>query len=451
MKVIQVPFCFYPDPVGGTEVYVESLSKHLKRRGMQVLIAAPGESGTRYTHEGLPVRRFAVSSALDLTDLYGQGDRKAAEGFSRILDEECPDAVHLHAFTAGVSLRLVREVKQRGIPVVFTYHTPTVSCQRGTLMRWGNEVCDGRLILDLCARCTLHGLGLPRVFSDVIGRVPVAAGKVLGWTRLSGGGWTALRMRELVFLKHLAVRGFFQEVDRIVAVCQWVQDLLVLNGVPSSKVILCRQGLAQEGVARPSTSNPPLETASKPQQPSLRVAFLGRLESVKGAHILIQAIRGDRDLPATLDLYGIPSGTNPEKYVEFLHRLTDGDRRIHFYPPIPGGQVIERLQGYDLLAVPSQWLETGPLVVLEAFAAGIPVLGSRLGGIEELVKHEVNGLVVEPGSIRAFTDALRRICQDKELLIRLRVGVSTPRTMATVAEEMEPIYRKLLSSSHASI
>ena len=77
------------------------------------------------------------------------------------------------------------------------------------------------------------------------------------------------------------------------------------------------------------------------------------------------------------------------------------------------------LRQYDLLAVPSRTFETGPLVVLEAFAAGVPVIGSNLGGVNELVRHEVNGLLVEPPALSGWVSALRRCVEEPDLLPRL--------------------------------
>ena len=80
MKVIQVPFCFYPDPVGGTEVYVEALCRYLQKRGVQSVVAAPGQEDASYAHQGLPVRRFAIAEKVkDVGDLYGEGDVDAAD------------------------------------------------------------------------------------------------------------------------------------------------------------------------------------------------------------------------------------------------------------------------------------------------------------------------------------------------------------------------------------
>jgi glycosyltransferase involved in cell wall biosynthesis len=160
MKVVQVPFCFAPDPFGGTEVFVTNLAGDLRGLGVDAVVAAPSETSRAYSIDGLWVRRFATGEVTEVAQLYGQGDELAAAEFAKILDEETPDVVHLHAFTSAVSLRLVRAAKSRAIPVVFTYHTPTVSCQRGTLLLWGKSFCDGKLAVSRCAGCTLDGLGI---------------------------------------------------------------------------------------------------------------------------------------------------------------------------------------------------------------------------------------------------------------------------------------------------
>jgi glycosyltransferase involved in cell wall biosynthesis len=436
MKLIHVPFCFYPDSVGGTEIYVDALARRQQGQGNEIVIAAPGERDDAYPWDGLTVRRFAVTEPIaDLRDLYGEGDPSAARAFGRILHQERPDLVHLHAFTRGVSVRIVREAKQRGIPVVFSYHTPTVSCQRGTLLRWGSEVCDGILDLHTCARCALHGHGLNRQASQAIGRLSPSVGRLFSAIGVSGGVWTALRMTELVELRQASFRALMSEADHVVALCHWVQELLLRNGVPAEKITVSRQGLCQElGVVSQRTD----------QSSPLRIAFLGRLDATKGAHILIQALRGVPHLSAHLDVYGVVQGQAGASYLHQLKRLANGDPRINFHRPMPSDEVISRLQEYNVLAVPSQWLETGPLVVLEAFAAGIPVLGSNLGGIPELVMHGSNGLLVESQSIESWSDALRSLCEDRDLLPRLRSGIRPPRSMRVVAKEMSELYSTVL-------
>ena len=221
MKLAQVPFTFAPDPIGGTEVYVEALAHGLRYYGIESVILAPTSNGENcsYNYNGLHVRRYRLAPTSDniLRELYGGGDPVAAAEFGRILDQECPDAVHLHAFTRGVSLLTVRAAKERGIPVFFTYHTPTVSCQRGTLMMWGKEICDGILNVRRCTACSLEGRGMPRPAAALVGAIPALVGKALETADLRGGVWTALRTPGLIQLRHDTFRSLMQEVDAVVA------------------------------------------------------------------------------------------------------------------------------------------------------------------------------------------------------------------------------------------
>jgi glycosyltransferase involved in cell wall biosynthesis len=436
MKLIHVPFCFYPEPVGGTEVYVAALANEQQRNGDDVIVAAPGEADLSYAHDGLAVRRFAVNPRVsNLRELYGDGSPDAAASFARILDDERPDIVHLHSFTRACSLRLVREAKSRDIPVVFSYLTPTVSCQRGTLPRWGSEVCDGALDVHRCARCTLHGQGLPRLAGNLVGSLPASMGRSLGSLGASGGLWTALRMTELIDLRHAAFRGLMREADRVVALCDWVKDLMLRNGVPAGKITVSRLGLCQ--VPRQA------QRQDKPSS-SLRIAFLGRLHPTKGVHLLIEALARVPEAALHLDIYGVAQGEGAKSYSDRLSNLASGDARIAFREPVPSGEVVALLRQYDLLAVPSQWLETGPLVVLEAFAAGTPVIGSNLGGIAELVEHGVNGILVDAASPGLWADALRRVTENNGLIAALRSGIRAPRTMKVTAAELMAVYRQVL-------
>jgi glycosyltransferase involved in cell wall biosynthesis len=443
MKVIHIPFCFAPDPIGGTEVYVANLARDLQGLGVDAMVAAPSETSRAYEIEGLRVRRYSVSDKIsDVVQLYGPGDLMAATEFAKILDEEMPDLVHLHAFTRGVSLRLVQAAKKRGIPVVFTYHTPTVSCQRGTLLLWGEDFCDGKLEVSRCAGCTLNGLGMYGPLAARLGRLSPAVGRWLGDRGLQGGLWTALRMSELISVRHAIFRKMASEVDHLVAVCNWVQDLILLNDVPESKVSLSRHGISwlpdQTTISAPSSTRQERDTT--------RLAFVGRLDSTKGLHILIKAFKMAPTLKATLDVYGVVQGPANAAYQKEMLALANGDPRIKFLEPIPSQQVVPRLREYDFLAVPSEWLETGPLVALEAFAAGIPVIGWKLGGLNEIVQDGVNGLLIQPGSVVHWVETLQRVAEDAQLRAQLKAGVRPPRTSVEVAREMFALYESLLRS-----
>ena len=129
-----------------------------------------------------------------------------------------------------------------------------------------------------------------------------------------------------------------------------------------------------------------------------------------------------------------------------IKQISDNDSRIVFCGEVTDKKRQQVLNNLDVLAVPSMWFETGPLVVLEAFAAGIPVIGSNLGGIAELVKDGVNGILVEPGNIKSWTDVLKKFSLHPELLKDLACGIPSVRTSREVAEEMLGIYKVILDS-----
>lgn len=435
MKVIHVAFGFAPDPIGGTEVYVSQLARDLSELGLDNLIVAPAKTTHSYTIDKLRVRRFAFNGRpRDLREMYGLGDKKAAAEFARILTEEAPGLVHFHALTPAVSVQLISIVKAQKIPIVLTYHTPTVTCQRGTMLLWGSSFCDGRLDVVRCSGCTLHGLGVNVPIAKALSRMPVSIGSWLGERGLRGGVWTALRTTELIDIRHNTFRTIAANVDRFVAVCDWVRDILLVNDIPTDKIIVSRHGINWT----------PVVANAQRRSAKIQIAFVGRLERTKGLHVLVSALKLLPDLEIQLDVFGIVQNKSQASYKQELQSSIGDDARISFLDPIASSEVVSRLSDYDFLAVPSQWLETGPLVVLEAFAAKIPVLGCNVGGVGELVRHEVDGLLVAPGSnsINAWTQTLRRVVEDRHLNARLKAGVRPPRRSMDVAHEMLELYKR---------
>jgi glycosyltransferase involved in cell wall biosynthesis len=424
---------YFPDAVGGTEVYVRGLAARLARAGAAVAVAAPRDGGepARYVHEAIRVLRYPVSLQPSMAELQGTTLPQGFPEWERILEETAPDVVDFHSFTRGLGLAHMRVARAFGARVVLTVHLPGLLCARGTFLRFGRTPCDGDLDRRPCGACRLHGRGVPRPLAAVLARAPSwLAARAVG---LPLPRWAVATLSSrAVQARH---RAQLAEVvgcaDHVVTGSRWLAEALRRNGLASWKLSLCPQGVEAVAPARRRVG-----------AGHLRVGFIGRYDATKGLHVLVEAVRG---IPATepIECHVWGSGASPEAmaYRARIERLARGDARIRFHEAVADSR--EALAGVDVLAVPSVWMETGPLVVLEAFALGVPVVGSAIGGISERVRDGVNGVLVPHGDATALREALLALSRAPERLADLGRGIGAVRTMDAVAAETLALYARL--------
>jgi glycosyltransferase involved in cell wall biosynthesis len=432
-SVLHVPYTFFPDACGGTEVYVRGLAQGLATRGYLSAVAAPGVEPSEYVHDGLAVYRFTSDRRRRLELAYGVADEIAAESFRAVLRKTRPRIVHLHARTSAISERLVDAAHDAGAVVVFTYHTPTVSCARGTMMLFGGGPCDGIVESKRCTACALAAHGVPESFA----RLAAEASNIL----TTGSGQLGSDRKWLSFLRvpGLIARGrrgfhdFMRKVDHVVAVCQWVREVLERNDLPPERITLSRQGLSQEVL------HPPPQAARDWLGP-LRIAYFGRIDHAKGPDLLARALKLIPKAPVTIDVFAIRQSTDHDQVYNWLVAQARQEPRLTLRPAVAPDKVVAVMANYDLLAIPSRCLETGPLVALEAFAAGVPVLGADLGGIAELVRHGIDGFLVRPDDAAAWATAIARFAEDPHLARDMRGRIVSPRSMEAVVDDMAAVY-----------
>ncbi|MEU4447413.1 glycosyltransferase [Actinosynnema sp. NPDC050801] len=149
--------------------------------------------------------------------------------------------------------------------------------------------------------------------------------------------------------------------------------------------------------------------AAESRDRPLRLLFVGRLDNYKGVRELLAAVHALRDLDLRLDVAG------DGLLAPLVAGSAERDRRITFHGPVHGARRHDLYRRADVLLCPSTWTETFGYVVLEAYAAGLPVIASSVGALPDVVRHRRTGLLVRPGSvadlvaaIRAMTDRVTR-------------------------------------------
>ncbi len=428
---------YLPDSIGGTEKYVRGLATELRQANIEVAIAVPTPSATRVTREmqdDIPVFRFAPTPMRDF-DLEAQ----APNGWQEILEAFAPTIVDLHSLTSSLGLTHLRAARALGARTVVTIHLPGLVCARGSLLRFGRELCDGDLSRQPCTACRLETRGLPESVGTFLADLPSGLGDWLERLPMPTVAKRALGVDETHRARMKWLAAIAESADRLVAVSIGLKNMLVRNGIASDKVVVCRQGVEQASESRAPITGP--------REPGvLKVGFVGRFDPIKGLDVLLDAAaRMPADARVEFHIWGAARTPEAVTYRDVTIRNAQTLRHVTFHGEATSMAPYDEV---DILAVPSTWYETGPFVVLEAHAAGIPVVGSDLGGIAERVTPGKDGLLFPTGDAKALADILVQLWREPARLAALRPGTSV-RTIGDVARETLETYTALAAERAA--
>jgi glycosyltransferase involved in cell wall biosynthesis len=410
-----------------------------------MLVAAPDpaldglHTERTYMHDGVQVFRYAIPARPTREEAQGSVTVRGAERFHAWMAAKRPDIVHLHTFVTGLGLPELRAARESGARTIVTTHSSSLGflCMRGTLMQWGERPCDGFVSPSKCAACVLDERGVPRPIAQAIACTPPALARVAA--KVPGRLSTMFSMSDIV-RRNLEREGeLVAKADRFVVLTEGARQILCANQVGNGHVVVNRLGV---GWADPlPTPEIPKRAIGDARRP-LTVGYVGRFDPIKGVGVLARAVAQlPAALPLTVEFRG-PVKTNGEHamFCE-LKRIAGQDPRFRFAEPVPHDRVAEVLRDYDALCCPSVCFEGGPTVALEAQAVGTPVIGSRFGGLAEIIEDDVNGRLVAPGDVAALAALLSSIATDPVGTVdRWRSGCVPPRTMVDVAHDYLRLY-----------
>lgn len=455
MRILHATHDFLPRHRAGAEIYAYQLCAELKRRSHDVRVLCADYDPSRL-HGSLRRRRHDGLQVLELTNNWTFStfrgtyqSRLLGQRLGRLLDQQRPDVLHLHTLlTLSQDLPLL--ARRRGIPCVVTLHDYSLVCPAGgQLLAHGGAggLCHA-LEPARCARCfSRSALGTQMALGNATrdpGRLRQMGrlGRLLG-RQLPGA------MEPLAQLLRWArgPRVTSEQIARRLRHMRRVADAVDLFLAPSRAMarFFAGQGIPRERLRVSDYGLRPLPrgdrgVATRP----LRLGFVGTLAFHKGAHLLLGALRHLSGKDYELKIHGDPR-TSPD-YAARLRQQAYG-MPVDFEGPFDPRQAGQIYQDLDLLVVPSLWPENSPLVIHEAFSAGVPVLGSRAGGITELVRPGQGGLLFEPGDTGDLSRTLRDLVQHPQKLQRLVQTIPAVKTVAQNARELEAIYHRLANAS----
>lgn len=400
-------------------------------------VAAPDGAATAvrtYRHEDALVFRYPVPPAPTRAEVRHEVRARGTEELHAWIGAWKPDILHVHTFALGVGPWEIKAGAAAGARVVCTTHSGALGflCGRGSLLQWGTALCDGVPRPAKCAACMHRLAGIPRPLADLASLIPAPIAAALG--HLPGPVGTRLGMPAYIRSNLRLQRETLQALDAFVVLTDAARRI-VLRQDPGAEVRLNRLGVRDKPVpaARRASDGRPLT-----------VAYVGRLDPIKGIFDLARAIRalGPR-VPLRFD-FRAPAGSHQQlRVADQIKRIVGPDAHVRFGPALAMSEVSPFLAGIDVLCCPSRTFEGGPTVALEALAVGTPVIGTRIGGLAEIVEDGVNGRLVEAGDWRALADVLRTIGRDRAVVDTWRRGIGPVRTMDDVAADYEALYAEV--------
>jgi glycosyltransferase involved in cell wall biosynthesis len=151
-----------------------------------------------------------------------------------------------------------------------------------------------------------------------------------------------------------------------------------------------------------------------------RILFAGTVAYHKGLHSLAQGFSQLTSTVPEAHLH-VAGRIDDPRYMKRIRRMLDAPQlndRLTFLGPLDGSEMLREYSECALLVLPSL-CETAPLAVLEAMAAARPVVATRVGGVPDLVKDGVTGLLVEPGDSSGLSDRMGRLLSDSDLRVQM--------------------------------
>lgn len=367
---------------------------------------------------GHEVRTVEVNNDLDSGNGLIETSRLLAssswssKSFRDIVDicrEFRPAIAHVHNFWMRLSPSVHAACYSEGVATVQTLHNFRLLCANATFLRNG-QVCE-----------------------DCLGRLP--------WRGVVRSCYRGSRLASTAIVTMISVNRarhtWHRHVDAFITLSEHSRSKFITGGLPTEKVFVKANFMEDLGAA--------------PQSPgsSRRVVFAGRLSPEKGVNFLLNAWAAAR-----LGEYGELRivGDGPERTALESQAFSLGLRSpaVVFTGRLRAEQVREYVESSRVVVMPSVWYEGFPMMLVETFCAGRPVIVSHIGSLSEIVTNGITGITCTPADPADLGRAIHQLLADADLADRLgrnaRCQYIDRYTPAQNYSNMQDIYSRALAN-----
>ena len=403
MKILIVNTFYYPYNVGGSEAMVKLLAESLQKNKHEVFVLCTGEEDCREDINSVTVYRMRIANLYQLQnknknrlakilfhllDIYNVFNKKKIE---KVISEIRPDIIHFNN-NYGISPIAWKIAHNFRIPSLLSIHDIFFACPKATILR----------------RNTNHHCGQPTYLCKYFINTMIYLTKYIQY----------FTVPSKITLEIFKGRGYFKN-----------KDVEIVNNAVDFNITELKN-LYEE------------KKLKYFEKKVVKFCFLGRLLQSKGLDLLVQAFSTIENDNIELHIAGW--GALEDLVLDY----TKIDKRIKFYGTLVNKQKEEFLKKCDVLIIPSRIFETFGITILEAFQYCMPVIGSNVGAIPEIVENGKDGIIIDSNSKYELIKAINYFT-DKDNIITCLDNVYSKITNYSASkyvQKFEKIYKNLAIS-----
>ena len=415
----------------GTENIVKIIREETLKNGINVELIYPNEN-----------KEIKINQVDNVINYFSRGRLSDASNFKEKLRELKPDIVQFNGFSSIWGFSHLIACKELNLKTVLWHNVPSITCMQHQLLYMAKKPCDGKFSLKKCTSCRLKFSTKSEIISNIfgtIGNFPIGLFNYKKINRL-------LSSRQYSNEFYNSVKLISNYFDVILYGAEWVQKVLLINNFEKDKLVFVRPSLSHEFWNLYSDKkNKILRRKNFKYSRTVNFLFWGRLVSDKGINVIRKAIRLLKKYEYNIHIVG--DMKNGDQSFKTLFSENKNNKKIIFHNSLDQTSIFKLGSKCDLALIPSSWYETGPITVYEAFAMGLPIIGTRIGGIEELCSHNFNSLLFELNNHSELANLMISLIKEPQKINYLRSNLPIPRSPKDLGEEVRKVYEKLFNAS----
>ncbi len=385
-------------------------------------------------------KKLLIKDNKNPINYFSRGRLVDTSSFKDILRKIKPDLVQFHGFTSEEwGFSHLEACKELSIKTLLWHNVPAITCMQSELLYMSREPCDGKFSMKKCTACRLNNSIKSEVISKFFGNIGDFPLEFLNYKKLN----RLFSSRKYSYEFYNSIKLMKNNFDIVRIGANWVKDVLLINNFDLDKIAFIRPSISQEFWDLYTNKKPYIfEVKHFYKGNNINLLFWGRLVRSKGMNVMRKSIKLLSKHNYTFHIVG--DINNGDLSFKKLYSENKNNNKIIFHGSLDHKSIFKLGLKCDITLIPSSWFETGPITVFEAFAMNLPVIGTKLGGIEEIYTHNFDSLLFELNNHKELANHIVSLINEPSKISYLRSNLPNPRSPKDLALELKKVYETFL-------